>query len=314
MRNEIKRKKEEVIKKYGSWTAHNINLGNGIYTIDEKLNYDTMKLRRVLQIINDISGEKFDSLKVLDLGSFEGLYAIELGLQKTERVVGIEGRTANLKKAKFSKDTLGINNIEFFQDDVRNLSEQKYGRFDVILCLGLLYHLDTPDVFYLLEKIYKMCDRFLIIDTHIALSSDKKVDYRKIPYFGAYAKEFKKGLSKEKKEKLSWNALDNEKSFLFSKKSLLKFLHNTGFSSIFECHVPFEYIKPDDRVTFLAIKRDGIKLRTYPALDSIDEKNARQIMLKIRNKQYRPGFRLKMMLSRTKDFIKGIIYKRYRTR
>jgi hypothetical protein len=34
---------------------------------------------------------------------------------------------------------------------VRNLSEQRYGRFDVVLCVGLLYHLNEPDVLELLS-------------------------------------------------------------------------------------------------------------------------------------------------------------------
>ncbi|MBI5123808.1 MAG: methyltransferase domain-containing protein, partial [Candidatus Omnitrophica bacterium] len=196
----IKEKKEKIVEKYGGWTAHNIDLGDGIYTINETLNYDTLKLRRVIQIICDISDEKIGSLKILDLGSLEGLYTIELGLQGAN-VVAIEGRQANLKKAGFAKDALKIDNIQFFQDDVKDLSEGKYGRFDVILCLGLLYHLDIPAVFHLLENMYKMCDGFLIIDTNIAQNSDSKADYRGLSYFGTYTREFRKGLSKNEKIK-----------------------------------------------------------------------------------------------------------------
>ncbi len=62
-------------------------------------------------------------------------------------VVGIEGREANLAKARFAKEALSLENPEFHQDDVRNLSKEKYGRFDVVLCLGILYHLNRQTFF-----------------------------------------------------------------------------------------------------------------------------------------------------------------------
>lgn len=266
----------------GDWTAHNIYLGEGAYTINKKLNYDTLKLRRVVQIISDLTGGHFDSLRILDLGSLEGLYTIELGLSGVREAVGIEGRDANLEKGEFSKDTLQIKNISFLKDDVRNLSEEKYGRFDIILCLGLLYHLDGASAFHLLAKMYDMCDKFLVIDTHIALKNDEKLEYRGVRYFGTYTKEFKKGISREKKLKRVWNALDNEKSFLFSKKSLLRALNIIGFTSIYECQVPFEYIKPEDRLTLIAIKGKKAKLKTYPPLNSLSEEDIRKAILATR--------------------------------
>lgn len=274
----INLKKDDIISEYGPWTSHNIKLGDGIYTVNENLNYDTLKLRRVMQIIKDISSEEMGSLRVLDLGSNEGLYTIELGLQGVKSAVGVEGREANLKKAEFVKDVLKLNNIQFFQDDVRNLSQQKYGRFDVVLCLGLLYHLDACDTLRLIEKIYAMCEKALIIDTNISLENTDKITYGEEVYFGHYEREFAKGLSREEKEKKAWNALDNEKSFLFSKKSLLRILHDAGFASVYECHVPFEYIKPDGRITFLAVKRGNVKIRTYPSLNDLAESEIKNNM------------------------------------
>lgn len=280
MDNEINIKKGEIIKSYGPWTSHNINLGGDIYTISEGLNYDTLKLRRVIQIMNDISGERYDSLKVLDLGSSEGLYAIELGLQGVEKAVGIEGREANLKKAEFAKEALQLKNIQFFQDDVRELSEARYGRFDIILCLGLLYHLDAPSAVGLLEKMHDMCDRFLVIDTHIALNGEEKVDHRGITYFGTKVKEFKKGMSKDEKSRRLWSAIGNEESFLFSSDSLLKILSDVGFTSVYECHLPFEYIKPADRLTLVAVKGKKVNLRTCPIINKLEEEGIKEVVLK----------------------------------
>jgi 2-polyprenyl-3-methyl-5-hydroxy-6-metoxy-1,4-benzoquinol methylase len=67
-------------------------------------------------------------------------------------VVALEGRQANLEKARFVKGILDLDHLELVLDDVRNLNKDRYGFFDVVLCLGILYHLDTPDVMNFVEK------------------------------------------------------------------------------------------------------------------------------------------------------------------
>jgi 2-polyprenyl-3-methyl-5-hydroxy-6-metoxy-1,4-benzoquinol methylase len=48
--------------------------------------------------------------------------------------VGIEFREESLAKARFAKDYFGLDRFSFYQDDVRNLSREKYGEFDVVIC------------------------------------------------------------------------------------------------------------------------------------------------------------------------------------
>ncbi len=57
------------------------------------------------------------------------MYALEFAKQGAQ-AVGIEGRLENLEKAKFANEVLGYANCNFVQDDIRNLSAQKYGLFD----------------------------------------------------------------------------------------------------------------------------------------------------------------------------------------
>ena len=48
------------------------------------------------------------------------------------------------------------------QDDVRNLSVEKHGEFDVVLCLGNLYHLGAPDVFSFAARLSEVCRRSVL--------------------------------------------------------------------------------------------------------------------------------------------------------
>src|SRR6266566_3867908 len=128
-------KKNGVISRYGAWTAHNIHLRDDIYTIAPKIVGDEVKLRRIVQCVFDLAGGSVEGLRILDLACLEGLYAIEFARHNAS-CLGIEGREANIEKARFAKQMLQLDNLDFAQDDVRNLSVEKYGRFDVVLCLG----------------------------------------------------------------------------------------------------------------------------------------------------------------------------------
>jgi 2-polyprenyl-3-methyl-5-hydroxy-6-metoxy-1,4-benzoquinol methylase len=141
-----------------------IHLGGDLYTRQPALDG---RLRRILQIACDLAGQPLNQLRVLDLACLEGHYGIELALHGAE-VVGIELREANLAKARYVKDYLRLDRLTLYQDDVRNLSLEKYGQFDLVICSGILYHLDVPDMFHLVRRIFEVCTRLAIIDTLIA--------------------------------------------------------------------------------------------------------------------------------------------------
>src|SRR6476646_8759794 len=77
-RDAVIRQKQQIIDRYGPWTAHNIQLADDVYTIDKAVTGDEFKLRRIVQIISDLSQKPLNSLRVLDLACLEGMYAIEM--------------------------------------------------------------------------------------------------------------------------------------------------------------------------------------------------------------------------------------------
>ena len=139
-------------------------------------------------------------------------------------------------------------------DDVRNLSKEKDGCFDVVLCLGILNHLQTPDIFHFIEKVYEVFNKFAIIDRHISLVSEKRVRYGKHKYYGKEFTEHQRNSTLEQRKKAVWSSLDNISSFWFTRSSLYNILSHTGFSSVYGCHNPSELAKPNDRVTLLTLK------------------------------------------------------------
>jgi 2-polyprenyl-3-methyl-5-hydroxy-6-metoxy-1,4-benzoquinol methylase len=263
---EILRQKQAVIQRFGEWTAHNIQLGPGLYTINEKIAGNEIKLRRLVQIVSDIVDKPFSELRILDLACLEGLYAIEFARHGAE-VVGIEGREANIEKARFVKNVLCLDNLELVQDDVRNLSKEKYGSFDVILCLGILYHLDAPDVFSFLETISAVCRKVALIDTHISQRSERSYTYKGKQYWGSlFIEHDAKSTLKERQQAL-WGSLDNLTSFWPTRHSLYNLISHVGFTSAYECHIP-KGQEEHDRILIVAAKGRRQELICCPSINT----------------------------------------------
>jgi tRNA (mo5U34)-methyltransferase len=129
---------DERIRALGPW-FHNMNL-NGVWTApDHPLgDYPAMKWKRFAHAIPaDLSGKS-----VLDIGCNGGFYSIEMKRRGARRVVGIDHDPDYLAQAQFAAEVLGLE-IEFHQlsvFDVARLGE----RFDLVIFMGVLYHLRHP--------------------------------------------------------------------------------------------------------------------------------------------------------------------------
>lgn len=263
---EIRSTMEDVVTRYGPWTAHNIHLGDDVYTIVPGIEGDNeFRLQRIVQIVSDVSTRPLDSLRVLDLGCLEGLFAIELA-RRGATVVGVEGREANIAKARFAKHVLELGNLELVQDDIRNVSRATYGEFDVVLCLGVLYHFDTPAVFEVLEHTAEVCRGFAIVETHISTIRPRTFHYRGRHYRGSTLDE-PVSSANEHDRRMLWSSIGNRRSVLLTRESLCNALVHSGFTTVFENHMPVEGDTSPDWVTLLAMKRPRQPLLSAPAVN-----------------------------------------------
>jgi SAM-dependent methyltransferase len=262
----LRRERERVIARHGDWTDHNIHITGDLYTIGEDV--VSTRLRRIVQIVADVAREPLSGLRVLDLACLEGLYAIEFARQGAE-TVAIEAREASLEKARFVRDALRLDNLTLCQDDVRNLCPEKYGEFDVALCLGILYHLDAPDVFHFAESLGRVTRRFAVIDTYVASSSRELRTHEGRQYWGREIHEHFPTDSREERLGRLWASLDNPKSLWLTRWSLFNLLSACGFTTVYECQVPADVHKPADRVTLLAIKGAPQTLLSTPKVNEL---------------------------------------------
>ncbi len=274
-RQQIEARVRELSATGGEW-IYDVPLPGGVWTAGNR-GIPHTRLKRIAQIISDVVAKPLAECRILDLGSLEGLFSVEMAQQGAE-TVGVEVRQNNLEKAEFLKATLGLENLQFRKDDVRNISQAGYGRFDAIICSGLLYHLPARDVIELIRTMYDMAGKVVIIDTHIALAPERDFDHGGKTYAGKLHSEFAASATDEERATSRLSSADNDTSFWLSRPSLVNAMTDAGFSSVYECFTPahMNYGAPGlesvDRVTFVGIKGEKIALINSPAANGLDER------------------------------------------
>ena len=120
---------------------HNIDLGHGVHTAPDHFlgDYPRFKFARFADALPaDLTGKT-----VLDIGCNAGFYSVEMARRGAARVVGIDSDERYLAQARFAAGALGFTAVEF-----RNLSVYDVGalgeRFDLVIFMGVLYHLRHP--------------------------------------------------------------------------------------------------------------------------------------------------------------------------
>jgi SAM-dependent methyltransferase len=103
-----------------------------------------------ISAVGDVRVEQFfhfapNAANILELGALEGAQTFILAERPgVKKVLALEGRAANLRKARFVQELLRVENAEFAQANLEETDLSSYGKFDAVFCCGLLYHLPKP--------------------------------------------------------------------------------------------------------------------------------------------------------------------------
>ena len=140
--------------------CHPLNLG-GIETRPQW--HVRRRFRRrleFLQIPQDLSGKS-----VLDIGAWDGFFSFECERRGASRVLAID---------TYSWDTYGKDGFLLAHETLKSKVEHQrcaaedidtsLGTFDLVLCLGVFYHLRSP--IQVLDRIRKVTTGTLILETH----------------------------------------------------------------------------------------------------------------------------------------------------
>jgi tRNA (mo5U34)-methyltransferase len=126
------------VSELGPW-FHNLNLA-GVQTAPEHFlgDYPASKWQRFADAVPpDLTGRS-----VLDIGCNAGFYSIEMKRRGAARVLGVDTDPRYLAQARFAAEVEAAH-IEFRQMSVYELPRLGE-RFDLVLFMGVLYHLRHP--------------------------------------------------------------------------------------------------------------------------------------------------------------------------
>ncbi|WP_173931792.1 TIGR04290 family methyltransferase [Chelativorans sp. Marseille-P2723] len=126
------------IAELGPW-FQNMTIG-GVETAPDHFlgDYPNCKWKRFCHVIpHDLSGQT-----VLDIGCNAGFYSIEMKRRNARRVVGIDSDPQYLRQAAFAARHAGVD-IEWRQMSVYEVGRLEE-KFDLVIFMGVLYHLRYP--------------------------------------------------------------------------------------------------------------------------------------------------------------------------
>jgi tRNA (mo5U34)-methyltransferase len=129
---------EQTIRELGDW-FHNMTF-KGVQTAPNHFlgDYPRVKWERFAHAMpTDLHGKS-----VLDIGCNAGFYAIEMKRRGAERVVAIDEEERYLAQARFAAE-LSQTKIEFRRLSVYDVAKLEE-KFDLVLFLGVFYHLRHP--------------------------------------------------------------------------------------------------------------------------------------------------------------------------
>ena len=170
---------EARIKELGPW-FHNMDLG-GVRTAPDHFLYDypNNKFSKFAGALpDDLSGKT-----VLDIGCNAGFYAMEMKRRGAQRVVAVDSDPKYLAQAEFAARVNGLE-IEFAQlsvYDVAKLGE----KFDLVIFMGVLYHLRHP--LLALDLIHQHVARDLMLFQSMQRGSEEVTEVARDYPFGQTA-------------------------------------------------------------------------------------------------------------------------------
>lgn len=100
-------------------------------------------------------------LRVLDIGTRDGFFAFEFERRGAE-VIAIDYVSKDYSGFGIAADLIG-SHVTYVQENIYHVSPERYGTFDIVLCLGLLYHLRDP--LLALDIIRRVCTKRLYLET-----------------------------------------------------------------------------------------------------------------------------------------------------
>jgi tRNA (mo5U34)-methyltransferase len=133
---------------------HTIDLGNGIFTPGRE-----QTLRKIPRLQ---APEKLEGKTVLDIGTADGALAFEAERRGASHVLALDVPGWDCRPFRLVHAVLD-SRVETQTLSVHDISRERIGRFDLVVFLGVLYHLRDP--FGAMQRVAEVTDELAVVET-----------------------------------------------------------------------------------------------------------------------------------------------------
>ena len=117
----------------------------------------------------------------LDIACHQGYFSVQLARRGFAQVTAVDARADHVADVELITSAIGESRVRAQQCDVHALSTEAVGGpFDLVLCFGLLYHLENP--IGALRRAREMCSGLCVVETQVVPNLSGNVDWGSYRY------------------------------------------------------------------------------------------------------------------------------------
>lgn len=142
------------------------------FTTPELADVHRTRLELIEPVVRQALSAAGPRATAIDLGCNEGWFAHRLLEWGAARVVGVDIRDVNIKRARLIRDHFGVaaDRLSFERASLYDLDVARLGVFDVVLVLGLIYHLEDP--IGALRISHALTRRLTVVESQLTASDE----------------------------------------------------------------------------------------------------------------------------------------------
>lgn len=133
------------------------------------------RLRMMDAALAPLYGNGLKGKTAVDLACHQGYFATELAKRGCSKVLAVDARQEHIDDTRLISTALGLPAVEPVLSDVHQAHTLGLGLHDVVLCFGLLYHLENP--VGALRVARALCKGVCLVETQVVPNLGGVVDW-----------------------------------------------------------------------------------------------------------------------------------------
>jgi len=169
----LKTESENTISQYNDW-FYSFEFTNGAATIVANTEVNKIHANRaeiIFPFLDELYRGKWQQVNCLDIACNQGWFSSQIAIRGAHQVTGIDIREEHIRRANTIKGLSNLTNLNFNVKDFLEIDPTTCEKADLVLFLGILYHLDNP--LQAIRKIRSLTKNLCIIETQVAKSNSE---------------------------------------------------------------------------------------------------------------------------------------------